>query len=60
MTIVKAILILDLLLHSEARRGTVDQHDAIKLGIEALKRYQDYKVRHIGWWELSLPSEPED
>ena len=59
MTIEKAILILDLLLVSEARRGTVDQHNAIALGIEALKAVANWNKYQIPQHQFHLPGETE-
>ena len=57
MDIDEAIEILELELHPAAKLSTHKSKDALKLGIEALKRYQDYcsnpEMKH---WE-PLPGE---
>ncbi len=44
MTIAKAIAILSILMEVKARIGEINQHDAIKLGLEALLAVKSFRT----------------
>ncbi len=57
MTIDKAILILDDLALNDDVNFVPDDVDALKLGIEALKRLQEHRSEHIDITFRALPGE---
>ncbi len=60
MIIQKAIEILQNILTYVKPGDPPEEHDAIKLGIEALKRVRDYKKAHIGLHYTPMPGETEE
>ena len=57
MTLEKAIEILTDILRCVKPGDPPDEHDAIKLGIEALKRLQEHRTSHIDIGLRALPGE---
>lgn len=60
MTIPKAIEILTILESRSINNSTMFKKDALKLGIEALKRLQEHRSSHIDISYCPLPSETEE
>lgn len=57
MKLEKAIPILSILIEVKARMSEIDQHDAIKLGLEALLRIEQERTLHTYPAYKLLPSE---
>jgi len=57
MTLTKAIELLTMELEAKTRTGEIDLHDALKLGIEALKRLKEHRHSHIDITYRALPGE---
>jgi hypothetical protein len=53
---IKRLAIIEELMATD--RSQVDA-DAARLGIEALKRWREYRARGMGWWMSPLPGETE-
>jgi len=60
MIIDEAITNLECLEQSEEAGLEDDEKDAIKLGIEALKRLQQLRLSRITWFRGPLPGETKD
>jgi len=60
MTLDKAIEILDLITDTPPSGANQDFVDAVKLGIEALKRIKDRRDLRTGWEAQLLPGETKD
>ena len=60
MTIEQAMGSLSIQLEVKARLGKTTEHDAIKLGIEALKRIREYRKEYFQTSFRKLPSETEE
>ena len=60
MTLQKAIEILTIQSSSFAARNNPNHFNALKLGIEALKRVEAYKKAHVGLHYEPMPGETEE
>lgn len=60
MNLEKAIEILDTHQCDMPRNEVPDLIDAVKLGIEALKRVKHTRQPHLYFWQVALPGETED
>ena len=60
MTIEEAIKILEDILNFVKPGDPPEEHDAVKLGIEALKRLQEHRYDHIDITYRALPGETKE
>ena len=60
MTIDKAIGILRQTYTPSSDPVLMDYNDALKLGIEALKKWKEYRASDQSWWGNLLPGETEE
>lgn len=60
MTIDEAIEILGILESRTQNYSTMFKKDALKLGIEALKRVREVRQSPTGYWEYKLPGETKE
>ena len=60
MTIDKAIEILSFVKQERIPIGELDELAACNLGIEALKKWEEYRACDKVWWGNLLPGETEE
>ena len=60
MKLLKAVEVLDDILHYVSPGDPPDEHDALKLGIEALKRINQYRLADHMIEEDLLPGETDE
>ena len=60
MKLSEAIEILNHLTDPSYFLISTDERAALKLGVKAIERWQEYRARGMGWWGNLLPGETEE